>query len=175
MLKLRRLFFIFVSSLLSQYAFANSLQAMDGIGLDNKPCTVRIIRDGKLLKSVQLKGAAEIFQILAERGSSYGPETVIDSWGAEEVFAITNHGNDHVYQYFTHSENMFSNGEVFKLNTDDIPKNSEKGLKGVKLLLELSLDYDGEELVNVTATSKAKALIFATLGSAKFKCTARQN
>jgi hypothetical protein len=174
MLRLSHIFFALTCSLFfSSSLYASTIQSLEGFGLDDKPCSAVIVRDGNTLISVQLKGSAEIFQILSENGSSYGPKTYIDPRGAEEVFSITGHGNDHLYRYFRFSENLFSNGETFKLNTDDLQKTTGKELKGIKVLIQLSLDYDEDKVVRVTAQSKAKALMFATLGSVEFICKAK--
>ncbi|QDK36255.1 hypothetical protein [Bdellovibrio sp. NC01] len=159
-----------VTALMSVKAMAaDQVQTLQGRGIDGKACAVTIVRDGNNLKSVKLQGASKVFEILSENGGSYGPKTSINSRGGEEVLQLAEE-NQALYKYFTHSENIFSNGEVFKLDTNDIPRNGEESLKGIKMVIQLGLDYDGEELVGVKAQSKAKALLVATLASSQFTC-----
>lgn len=145
---------------------ADVVQTMTGRGIDGKACAVKIVRDGNVLKSVTLEGASKVFEILSENGGSYGPKTEIRSRGAGEVLPL----GDEALKYFTHSENIFSNGETFKLDTNDLPRSGENELKGIKMVMQLGLLYDGDQLVSVKAQSKAKALLVATLASSQFTC-----
>lgn len=146
------------------------VQILRGRGIDGQPCAVKIVRDGKFLKSVSLEGSAKIFEILSEKEGSVGPKTEIRPQGASEILSVIEDGNQDLYRYFTHSDNFFSNGEVFKLDTNDIPKNAEEEIKGLKMVIQLGLNYDGDELVSVKAQNKAKAFLIATLASAQFTC-----
>ncbi|MDG0814758.1 hypothetical protein [Bdellovibrio svalbardensis] len=147
---------------------AEQTQVMKGIGIDGKACAVKIVREGDLLKSVILEGASQVFEIIAEKSDGYGPRTEIREKGGGEVLGIAEESKG-MYSYFTHSENIFSNGETFKLDTNDLPQTGES-LKGLKMIIQIGLRYDGNELVSVKAQNKAKALLVATLASAQFTC-----
>ncbi|KHD87787.1 MAG: hypothetical protein OM95_12285 [Bdellovibrio sp. ArHS] len=150
---------------------APQVQTLKGRGIDGTPCSVTIVRDGDTLKSVQLQGSAKVFEILAENGSSIGPDSDIQAYGGAEIFRV-NEENKNTYAFFSHSENLFSNGEVFKFNSKDMPASTtgEDALKGVNMVVQLGLDYDGDELVRVKAQNKIKALWVATLASSQFTC-----
>lgn len=154
----------------STIAFADTVQTMKGTGIDGQSCAVQIVRDGNNLKSVTLVGASQVYEILSESSESTGSHSNINPYGGKEIFDIAENGDRDVYGYFSYSKNLFSNGEVFKLDTSDLPDNGQDELRGVKMLIQLDLEYDRKELVKVKAETKVKALLFATLASSEFTC-----
>lgn len=144
---------------------AEQTQVLAGAGIDGNPCSIQVTRDGNQLKNASIKGAAEVFEILAEKGSGYGPRREIRSHGGEEIVPDA----AEMYQYFRHSENLFSDGETFKLDTSDVPQ-SEESLGPLKMQVSIELRYDQGQLVSATVINKAKALLVATLASSKFTC-----
>ncbi|MBS1972335.1 MAG: hypothetical protein JSU04_18660 [Bdellovibrionales bacterium] len=157
---------IFFVLLISAQSFAGTVkQSIQGTGLDGKPCAVSITRDGDKLIDVQLTGASEVFQILADVGSSVRPKTEMRPDGGREIFPANDPA---AFGLFTHSNDLLGSGETFNLDSNDIP--GDNPFKGVKILSAIQLKYDGRELVEVRAATKAKGLGLVTLGSSKFSC-----
>lgn len=78
---------LFVAGLLlSSNAFADTVQTLNGKGIDGEACSVRIVRDGNTLKSVTLSGASKVFEILSDSGGSTGPRTHISPRGGQDIF-----------------------------------------------------------------------------------------
>lgn len=144
---------------------AEKIQVLEGTGIDNNSCRVEITRDGNKLKNIQIQGAAEVWEIMAENNDGYGPRRHINPNGGEEVI-LKSPG---IFKHFSHSENFFSDGEVFSLDTNDIVS-TEDGTGGLKMLIKVALNYENGELVSVQVTNKAKALYVATIASSKFSC-----
>ena len=162
---MNKMILMFVALASLKVVAAEQIQSLEGTGIDNQSCSVEISRDGDQLKSVSFKGAAQVFEILAERGSGYGPQREIRPRGGEEVIP---EGAD-LFPYFQHSNNLFSDGGTFTLDTNDMPRTAES-MGGLKMQISIELKYERGELVSVTATNKAKALLVATLASSKFTC-----
>lgn len=156
---------VFAAALFLSLGASAATQTLQGTGIDGKPCSVQIERQETVLQSVKLDGASKVFEILSETGTGYGPQTRIAPRGASEIISPV----DSILGKFKHAENFFSNGETFSLDTSDLPR-SEEELGGIKMTIELELSYSGDELVRVSATSRAKALLVATLASSKFIC-----
>lgn len=161
-------YMILLSLLVSFNAFAKeTTQTLNGTGIDGKPCSVSIVRNGEKLKEVTLKGASEVFEILAEKEGGVGPQTQINSRGGEEILQIVQENKD-LYKYFTYSNAIFSDTEEFSLDTNDI-ENKEK--IPFKMVAAVRLSYNDGVLSEVKAASKMKTLGIVTLASSKFVCT----
>lgn len=144
---------------------AEKVQVLEGAGIDNQFCRVEITRDGNKLKDIKLQGAAEVWEIMAENEDGYGPRRHINSHGGEEII-LKGPG---IFENFKHSENFFSDGEVFSLDTSDVVT-AEDGTGGLKMVIKVSLNYENGKLASVQVTNKARALYVATVASSKFSC-----
>ncbi|WP_413613264.1 hypothetical protein [Bdellovibrio sp. HCB-110] len=154
---------------LSQNAQAKQeVLTLQGTGIDGKACEVRVIKDGDTLKSVELRGASKVFEILSENGSGYGPETRISDRGGEEVLQVLQENPD-LYTKMQKSDALFSDSVTYTLDTSNLPK-VEDELKGIKMVFKIKLSFDGNQLSEVKVGAKAKALWVATLASSLFEC-----
>lgn len=157
---------------LSANAFAQQeVLTMQGTGLDGNDCEVRIVRDGDTLQSVELSGASQVFEILTENRSGYGPSNYLSPRGGQDVLKVLQ-GAPKLYSQMTKSEGIFSDSITYSLDTTDIK--AEESLKGLKMLfgIKLSLTNDGR-LYEVKAATKAKALWVVPLASSSFECYIR--
>lgn len=141
--------------------------AMTGKGIDGNACAVTAQFQGDELKGVELKGAAKVFEILAENSNSYGPETRIEAQGAEKVLSLLQ-SNPELFAQMERSEGYFSDTVTYTLDTSTLPSDDED-LGGLKMVFELEFEFDGPTLTEVKATTKAKALL-VTLASSRFYC-----
>ncbi|MCM2350942.1 MAG: hypothetical protein NDI69_13050 [Bacteriovoracaceae bacterium] len=156
-------------------AFSGSSFAKDeasvlqGRGLDGKACQVRIVEDGEILKSVELKGASKVFEILSENEDGYGPETRVNANGGAEVLSLLQE-NPVLYREMDLSRSMFSDAVTYSLDSSDLPPTDEAAIKGIKFKVKIKLDYKNGKLSKVNAEFKAKALL-VTLASSAFECS----
>lgn len=147
----------------------DEVSVLQGRGLDGKACQVRIVKEGEILKSVELKGASKIFEILSENEDGYGPETRISANGGEEVLSLFQTNPD-LYREMDLSRSMFSDAVTYSLDSSDLPPADEETIKGIKFKVKLKLDYKNGKLSKVNAEFKAKALL-VTLASSAFECS----
>lgn len=159
------LFFSTVFLAVSAFA-ANEVQTLKGTGIDGQACEVKITRDGNKLKNIEMTGASEVFEIIAENGSSYGPKTSIRPRGGSETIMA----KDSLLPYFQHSENFFSEGETFTVDTSDLPKNDDEESFPFKVTVKIALSYENNALVSVNVVNKAKAAVIIPMASSKFTC-----
>ncbi|OFZ45734.1 MAG: hypothetical protein A2381_14895 [Bdellovibrionales bacterium RIFOXYB1_FULL_37_110] len=165
---------IFTTTLLSLIfatcAFATT-QEFNGTGMDNNPCTVKVIRNGEQIQSIELTGAAETFEILSENGDHYGPVTEIDNDGARKMLELF-HNNNQMFSYMKVSTMIFEKGEVISFNLNDMPEtddNSDISWLNMKFSMNLYYDKKGN-IKQVKAQSKMKTGIIFTLASQRFTC-----
>lgn len=151
----------------SQISFAEEILTLNGKGLGDHPCSVQITRDGNILKSVELKGSSEVFEILSETSNGYRPTRSIHPQGAYEVLSLLQ-DNPALYQEMQSSNGIFTDSVTYTLDTSDLPSRGED-LGPIKAKVKIQLTFKGRELDKVKAEFKAKALL-VTLASSKFEC-----
>lgn len=166
--------YLTISSLLMLAASGSSFAkeeifSMQGRGIDGKACHVRVVSDQEILKSIELKGASKIFEILSENEDGYGPETRISANGGEEVLSLFQKKPD-LYREMELSRSMFSDAVTYSLDSSDLPPTDEETIKGLKFKVKVKLDYKNGKLSKVKVEFKAKALL-VTLASSVFECS----
>jgi hypothetical protein len=162
-----------LSILIGTMSFSSSQAAetlkMTGVGLDGRPCSVEIMKDGDLFRDLKVTGSARVFEILSDRGTSYGPRREILTNSAEKAFGIL-YDEPTLIQYATRSENWFSEGETYVLTSDDMPIRSEETLGGFSMKIQLELNYSQGQLDSVKSTAAFKVLTIAPVATATFTC-----
>jgi hypothetical protein len=152
--------------LLSNMAFAAETQVLKGTGVDGKACSVKIVSDKHEIKSVELTGATEQYEILAETSSGYGPKREISPRGASEIISFLQQSPS-LYKELQMSSGVFSDSVSYKLDTSDLPGSEDLGAIKGKVLIKLNYKYN--KLSKVHVNFKGKAL-FVTLASSTFEC-----
>lgn len=154
----------------TSFAFAkDGVSDLQGKGLDNKACSVKVSQDRGVLKSVELKGASKVFEILSETNDGYRPTTRIDPRGGEEVLSLFQDNPDLLNELKV-SRGTFSDSITYSLDSSDLPVQAEDEIKGIKFKMNLKLNYKNGVLTKVKAEFKAKALL-VTLASSEFECS----
>lgn len=152
--------------LLSNMAFAAETYTLKGTGVDGKACSVKIVTDKHELKSVDLSGATEQYEILAETENGYRPKRSISERGASEIISFIQK-NPSLYKELEMSSGVFTDSISYKLDTSNLPRNEELG--GIKAKVLIKLNFKNNKLSKVHVNFKGKAL-FVTLASSTFEC-----
>lgn len=156
--------------LISSLSFAkDEVSFLQGRGIDNQACSVKIIQDRDLLKGVELTGASKIFEMLSDTDDGYRPTSRIDPRGGEDVLSILNE-NPALLKELSVSRGTFTDSITYSLDSSDLPTNGEDELKGIKFKMNLKLIFKNGALTKVKAEFKAKALL-VTLASSEFECS----
>lgn len=153
--------------LLSNVALANETYVLKGKGVDGKACSVRIVSDKHEIKSIDLNGATEQYEILAETESGYKPKRSISERGGSEIISFLQK-NPSLYKELQTSSGVFTDSMSYKLDTSDLPRTSED-LGGIKAKVLIKLNFQNKKLSKVHVNFKGKAL-FITLASSTFEC-----
>lgn len=153
--------------LLSNVALAKDTYVLKGTGIDGKACSVKIVSERDELLSVELTGATEQFEILAETRDGYRPKTSITSNGASEIISFLQ-DSPSLYKEMEISRGIFRDSITYKLDTSDLPGTREE-TGGIKAKIQIKLDFKYNKLSKAYVNFKGKAM-FVTLASSTFEC-----
>lgn len=160
---------LFSFSLAASLYAQTEIQEFKGQSISNNECSLKIERDGDVLKSVELKGATKDFEIMSESGFF---RKSINEYGGSDLM---NFDSPDFYSLFKFEKSLFGHKEVFTFNSKDLKKkddsdNNEDELKYFSMKFKMEISYNSHhEISRVEVKSKAKA-VGIPLASREFIC-----